>query len=149
MRDHNGTEHIDSREIRVFTFNIMGINLGIDVEQIAGLFEPDKVEAQNIQTFWFHEKISFPEGEVAYNSPKVLIIKDDTSAFGIIIDLPNDIFIISIDSIQPLPSIMKSSGRPEPIWGAALKDEQIILLVDAYRLMQCETVTEKKMIEII
>ncbi len=140
MIDTTEIKKADTLAIEIFTFNIMGINFGIDTEQIVRLIDPDIAKEQKLDLLWFHEKILLANGNVVYESPKVLEIKTDEPAFGIIVDHPGEILNIKIDFIKPMPTLIEASGRSTPVWGAALSGEQIVLLVDPYKFYECSTI---------
>ena len=130
------------KEIDFMIFRIMGVVLGIDIEQISQIREPDHVWAKNVNIFAFHQKIPFRGKKVLYKSPKILFIKDKWPASGIIIDQPEEIIRIKTGSIQPLPLLIKRFNRSTPIWGAVPKGEEIVLLIDLCRLLKSKTCTE-------
>jgi len=129
------------KEIDLIIFKIMGVVLGIDIEQISQIREPDHVEAEDVNIFAFHQKIPFRENKVLYKSPKILFIKDEWPASGIIIDQPEEIISIKTGSIQPLPQLIKKFNRSTPIWGVVPRGEEIILLIDLCRLLKSKTGT--------
>ena len=135
MKDQAEHERNPLEEIQILIFNIMGIKLGIDTEQIYKMCQPEQLKEGDFDIFWFHEKIPFPKEKVIYESPKVILVRDEKITTGIIIDQVEDIRPIKIDSIQPLPPLIEASDSSGIIWGATLKEEEIILIVDLYRMM--------------
>lgn len=130
---------MEFEEIRILIFNIMGVNLGMDMEQISEMHKPDQIrehiKEQNIKIPWFHEKVLFRKQPVIYKSPVILFIKKNDKTFGIIIDQPDDINVsVSVNSICPLPPLIEAVSRSGPIWGVTVKQGKIILLVDSYKL---------------
>jgi chemotaxis signal transduction protein len=129
-----------SNEIQVLIFNIMGIKMGVNMEQICGMREINQAEEKGLKIVKFHEKTPFRITPVIYRSPKLLLIQDDgtSSGSGIIVDEPEDIVSIPINSIRPLPPLLELLCPSKAIWGAILRDEEIILLVDFFRLLEVE-----------
>ncbi len=124
-------------EIHILVFNIMGVNLGMDMEQISEMCEPDQVKERDFEIFWFHEKLLFRKYPGEYKSPVVLLVKDEDKTSGLIIEQPDDINVpVPIDSICPLPPLIEAVIRSGPIWGVTMKQGKIILLVDSYKLLQ-------------
>ncbi len=122
-------------EIRIIVFNIMGIRLGMDVEFIAEMCEPEVAKARKIKTFRFHEKIRFRMKQIEYETPKVLLIKDGNGVSGIVIDRPEEINVpVRTDNIRPLPPLIEAFDGTAPIWGVTVTDSGIVLLVDPYKL---------------
>lgn len=125
----------EPKEIQLLIFNIMGIRIGMDMEQIDAIIKPDQVKIKKLQVFKFHEKLPFRGEAAVYKSPRVLLLKEEKIATGIIIDQPEDIIPITIDSIQPLPSLIEATNRSSAIWGVTLINEKVVLLVDFYKLL--------------
>ncbi len=114
--------------------------MGIDMEQICEMRDVNRVNEGDLKIAYFHEKLPFGSKKIScYDSPKILIPKNDGEGMGIVIDQPEDIVSMSIDSIRPLPPLLESIDKSSAIWGAALKNDEIILLVDFYNLLNCET----------
>ncbi len=122
-------------EIHIMIFSIMGTRLGVDMEQVFEIRELDQVEQKGFKAVYFHEKAPFRGKVVQYKAPKVLLIKDETST-GIIINQPENMINITIDDIQPLPPLLQSINKYPAIWGAAMINEEIVLLVDLYKLVE-------------
>lgn len=133
------------KEIQLLVFNIMGVRLGIDIDQIYEIYEileQDPMKRERYGASWFHEKIPFRINPIIYKSPKLLLVRDEETTSGIIIDQPEDILSVTIDAIQPLPPLLEALNRSSAIWGVTLKDEEIILLVDLYKLNIQKTDTD-------
>lgn len=122
-------------EIRILVFDISGIKLGADVEQIAEMLETNQARDRGIDLVWFHEKISFHGREVRYRSPKVLVIRSHGTPAGIIIDRPEDIRAVELDVIKPIPVLVEACIQPLTIWGVVCLEEKIVLLTDLYKLL--------------
>jgi len=131
---HIGSGHCE--EIQLLTFTIMGTRMGVDTSQVSEMLEPEQAGERGINVHRFNDELPFRDSQVIYNSPKVLLIKNEGPAYGILIDQPDEIGSISLNSIRPIPPLISSCKGPKAIWGAAVKDEEIILLVDFYRLIQ-------------
>jgi len=135
------SENPGFKELYLLVFKVMGIRMGIDVDEVDEMLEPDQLEGTSYKIFPLHEKIPFRGGPVLYKSPKVLLLKEvgtdlKSAATGLLIDQPEDILSVSIDSIHPLPPLLEARNRPAVIWGAALKEGEVILLIDFYKLLR-------------
>ena len=118
----------------------MGVWLGIDMEQISGILEPDDNQYLNYDFFQFHEKILFRKKNIKYISPMMLLLKNTAPPTGVIIDQPDDINVqIPVNTIHPLPYLIEKTGKDSPVWSAAIIDKKIVLLVDADRLADGKT----------
>lgn len=126
----------DFQETHFLIFRIMGIGMGVDTEQIYRMAESDHREGTGGTIFPFHEKVPFPAGTgpVIYRSPMVLWIRKEGTPAGVLIDQPEEILSVPVKSIRPLPPLLAANMTPPVVWGAALVREEILLLVDFYRL---------------
>jgi len=151
MSEESRYESNSIKEIQLLIFNIMGIRIGVDMEQVFEMIELGQVEGENFEIFHFYEKVPFDVDPYRfhYNSPKVLLVKDEETVTGVVIDQPDDFIRVKIELIQPLPLLLEATIRPRVIWGVTLVEGQIVLLVDLYRLLDCKTIeTEKGDIQI-
>lgn len=95
-------------EIQLLTFTVMGVTIGIDAEQIAEVLDLENAEARGLTPCCFHELLSFGGWSIKYRSPKVIMIKDRSSASAVVIDMPEDIIVVSLDAIRPMPPLIAS-----------------------------------------
>lgn len=121
-------------ELRILTFNVGGVSMAVDTTRIDRMLEIDEAVERKLKIERLDERISFYDSAVIYSSPKVLMMKDEMP-FGIVIDKPGDIVSVPIDSLRPLPALTKC---PKAIWGAALMNDEVILLVDFHKLRDAE-----------
>lgn len=129
-------------EIRILIFNIMDVCLGIDMDWISGIFKPDKIKHRNYDFFRFHEKVLFRQKNIKYESPMMLLLKNEPFPTGVIIDRPEDINVpVPVNLIHPLPYLIEKNKADSPVWSVAVIDKKIVLLVDADRLIAGKTVT--------
>jgi len=116
--------------IRVLIFEFKGIRMGVDVEQIAGMLDPRDKSVSELNVFPFHEKILFRNDCPAYVAPMILLVRGEDGRHGVLIDQPQDIVSIKIDSIRSLPPLIEASRESRAVWGVALIEEEVVLLVD-------------------
>ena len=120
--------------LQLLTFRIDSVRMGVDTAQVCEMMEPADAHGRGIDAVPFHEHIPFREKAIAYLSPRVLLIRDRGPMRGIVIDRPDRIVDIHLDSIRPLPDLLSRSRKSPAIWGVALSDEGLIVLVDFYKL---------------
>lgn len=130
----------EPKEIQFLTFNLMGTRIGMDMEQIDEMLQPEQAKSKELKVFRFHEKMPFRGGTVVYKSPRVLLLKEEKVTTGIIIDQPEDIIPVPIDCIQPLPPLLETCNNSGPFWGVTINNKDIILLVDFYKLLAVKTI---------
>ena len=141
MKRQTGLKGFAADEIRILTFKIMGIEFGMDMDRISEMCDPDQAKRRKIKLFQFHEKLHFRMAEIEYKSPKVLLIRDEESALGVVIDQPEEIDApVRTDSILPMPPLIETSKSSAPIWAATLRNEKIVLLVDPHKLLANVTI---------
>ncbi|GEM_PF-1394986 len=124
-------------EIRLLIFKIMGVCFGADMEQIEEMVDFSQAQQEDWDIRHFTEAISFRDIEVEYKKPKVVLIKDSDQDVGIVIDQPENIVNINFQSIRLLPPLLENQDTVDAIWAALFLGEDLILLVDFYRLQDC------------
>lgn len=117
-------------EIELLVFSMMGVRIGVDTAQVAGMLKPEDAEQQGLATIALHERLKFRGVAVSYSDPHVLVIKGDGPRYGIVIDNPEDIAFMKVDSIRPMPDIFALSGSVNALWGAVIRDNDVIFLLD-------------------
>jgi chemotaxis signal transduction protein len=123
----------NNEELQILTFNIGGVGMAVDTSQVDRMMDIEDAIHMQSKFEWIDDKILF-HGKVAFTSPTVLWIKDEKIPFGIVIDKPGDIVSVPFDSLRPLPALLSGSKCPGAIWGAVLMNDNVILLVDFYKL---------------
>jgi chemotaxis signal transduction protein len=121
-------------ELTLLVFTLGGVRMAVDTAQIYGMAHPEDVEIQGRETLGLHQLISF-RGPVSYKATWVLQLKDEAIPYGVMIDQPEEIVPVNLDTLQPLPQLVRAGGGSEAIWGATVRaDGTILLLVDLYKL---------------
>ncbi|MEZ4524350.1 MAG: chemotaxis protein CheW [Desulfobacterales bacterium] len=139
MKTESGITGQVPEEIRILTFRIADVCFGMDMDQIAGMRSLDQINPREYRVCRFEEKFPFRRQEIrthSGNSPMILILNDEEKLSGLCVDRPENINIsVSIDSIRPMPALIEACNSASPIWGVALREGQMILLADFYKLM--------------
>ncbi len=104
------------------------MRFAVDLEEIYELIDLDQANQRECEITRFEKEFMFGNIPINYISPKVLLKKNAESS-GILIDQVCEICPISIDRIRPLPGLVKLLN-PTRIWGTALIDQEIFLLID-------------------
>ncbi len=123
-------------ELRIVLFEIAGVKMGVDADQVARMITPERAAEENIDIRLFHESISLGAGIVEYRSPYVLIAKEDHGKMGVMIDAPRDIVRVKAGDVRGLPLLFAATVSERIVWGAALIEGEIVMLVDLCRLMR-------------
>jgi chemotaxis signal transduction protein len=123
------TGEIQYAEIEILTFDMLNVRLGIDVEQIAEICEPQEAVKRGLKILKLHETVDFCGNEVRYMSPKVLILKDKKKT-GVVVNEPKDIITLNVDFIRPLPPLIDRYKSLIHVWAVAVLDNKMIVLID-------------------
>jgi len=121
-------------ELWIMTFSVIGIRMGVDVGQVSRMLEPGQAEVEELQVVAIHERLSFRDRNVSYRSPRILLLRD-RGTVGVMIDQPEDIIAVKLDHIRPLPPVFGAGMKTTIVWGVALIEEEIVLLVDLFQLV--------------
>ncbi len=122
-------------EVHLLVFTVQGVHLAADTSQIEEILEVGEAAARGHRIHPIHEELSFGAGPVSYKAPKVIIIKDRLNPEAAMIDRPDHIAGVTVDSIQGLPPLI--AFRPDSsraIWGALVNHDEVILLLDLFKL---------------
>jgi hypothetical protein len=132
----NGQAIVNSecpQELRVLIFTVRGVRIGVDADQIAEMLDLEAARARGLAIRYFHENVSFGDMPVQYHAPKVIIIKGGRAPYGMVIDAPDDIAVVSTSSIRPLPALIRGRDASRAVWGAIVNKDEVVLLVDLYK----------------
>ena len=122
-------------ELRLLVFKIMDVRMGLDMEQVDEMIEPEQAKRINCQTFRLEDAIRFcGKKEKVYDSPKVVLIKDPNETIGVLIDQPEDIVIVDLSLLRPFPPLLQAQKFSDAIWAVAFVREEPALLLDLFRL---------------
>ena len=127
-------------EISILIFEFMNILIGIDMAQVSEICEQELAEKKSQNIFQIHEKIPNITGDVLYSAPRVIIVRHDGISTGIVIDMPREIVSLPITSILPLPGVIEAYKDYTPVWGVAIQQNYIVLLIDVLRLVNSANV---------
>ncbi|OGW33553.1 MAG: hypothetical protein A2X59_11465 [Nitrospirae bacterium GWC2_42_7] len=121
-------------EIKLLTFSIKGIKMGVDTEQIDEMITADEALARQCNMIDLFEQLPFHGKSVMSGPQKVLMMKESSPLCGIAIDSPDEIISVPVNNIRPLPALALSSRGKMAVWGAFVKNEEIVLLLDLMKL---------------
>ena len=116
----------------------MGVRMGIDTDEIEEMLKPEDALSQGLATVGLHERLQFRGAAVRYDEPHVLVMKNGGARRGIVIDHPDEIASVKIESIRPMPDVITLAGSAKAVWGAVFRNEEIIFLLDCGKMAVCE-----------
>lgn len=121
---------VEEGQLELLTFNLMGVRMAVDLLQVGALMGLEEAEEAGLKVEYLHEKIGFRPEPVTYESPKVLRLKDGAANSGIVIGGMEDIITVGPESVKPFPLFFESLLKSRAFPCAALKDGELILLLD-------------------
>jgi len=135
MRRQAEVKGDDFEEIQYIVFKVMGIKLGIDVEEISAIHQFDQIGKKNIDIHWFHERIPFRKERVSYKLPQVIFIKGNGIPRGVIVDTLEDIVSVQIEAVHPLPPLIVRLNKFPALWGVTIQNGEMVFLIDLQKLL--------------
>ena len=105
--------------------------MAVDTSRLDGIADIAKGEYGEITILDLFTGKSIDREQNNAKAIKTLLTKKED--LGIAVDALEEITSIGLDKIRPLPPLVSSSGVSKAFWGAAVKGEEIILLVDLDR----------------
>jgi chemotaxis signal transduction protein len=133
------------KEMHILVFTVQGVIMGVDTSQIEEMLEVEEAAARGLRIRPLHEEFSFGFRPVTYKAPKVITIKgrgaegddDHRDSLAALIDRPDRIADVTVDSIQGVPSLIAARpGASRAIWGVVVGNRDVILLLDLLKLPQ-------------
>jgi hypothetical protein len=112
-------------EMHLLIFAIQEVIMGVDISQIEEVLEVDEAKALGFRIWPIHEVFSFGALPAAYNAPKVITIKDDRNGLAAMINRPDRIEEVKVDSLQGLPPLIAARpGASRAVWGLSSRTER-------------------------
>jgi chemotaxis signal transduction protein len=116
--------------LQFLTFRIGEQRYGIEVSQIAAMHSYD----EQTQARWLWQLLSLsPPAPVRFN---IIHFKSAADVSAIIINQPEDIISVPLHQIRPFPRLLSPFAQGLGFWGIAVKEEELLLLLDLDQLMQ-------------
>lgn len=122
---------MDKLELLLFTLG--GVAIGVDTEQVAGIITLEQAEERGMEPAPLHRMMPFGGRPVTYREPRALLTKGDPPR-AVVIEAPEDILATGIDAVHPLPETLAACSAATGIWGATVRKDGIVLLVDLDKL---------------
>ena len=109
-------------ELHALIFSVMGVWFGADMEQIKEVADPGRNEDIEENIVGFHEEFPFPGRQITYQAPRILYLKNGRR---ILVDNVDEVRVLPIDCIRPLPNFLEKCRQSNAIWGVALVEGEI------------------------
>ncbi|MBF0273956.1 MAG: hypothetical protein HQK84_01860 [Nitrospinae bacterium] len=124
IEGNNRSEELES--IEVIMFVLSSYCFAIDIEDISEIIEVEEAEANEINLVSFQERLALKSHTLTF--PKVVIGKNKSD--GYIIEEPDDIYRVHVESIKTVPVIYDKCGKHPSVWGVVFIKEKTVLLID-------------------
>ncbi|RJQ77883.1 MAG: hypothetical protein C4519_12665 [Desulfobacteraceae bacterium] len=121
-------------EMEILLFSLGAVRIGVDTAQIGGLISPGEASERQVALARMDDRIGCVGGETGCPAPMVLLIKGEEMSRGLLIDRPEDIVTVKTNAIHPMPVFIQACSRTKAIWGAAIVGDEMVLLMDLYKL---------------
>ena len=123
-------------EINIILFSMKGHEFAMDIESVSAMLPLESVEKDDPELIWFHEKIDLNSAGMVYLFPRVLCMSQAGKKIYLVVDNVRDMpLCIGLGDILPLPFLVEKYVRSKFIWGVCLLQERMVLLVDAWGLI--------------
>ncbi len=136
MNAHTAQRPSCPKEIRVLTFTTSGMKMAVDADQIVRLTGLEEAEGRGWKLSTLPDRLARRGGGPLNLDTKVLMAGSESSPIALAIDRLDDILSLQIDDLQPLPRLITSCSASRAVWGAVVRNGEIILLVDLHKLPQ-------------
>lgn len=120
-------------EIELLLFNTAGITMAVDTYQIECIMSYKQAEQQGISFCRLNEIPGFAD-ETSPASSTVILCNNGVEAYGLGVDRLDEIISVPIAAIQPMPEPLSNFAGPRLFWGIVPQGDDVILLIDLYRL---------------
>ncbi|MBI5633960.1 MAG: chemotaxis protein CheW [Nitrospirae bacterium] len=120
-------------EIDLLMFNSAGVKIAVDTVQVDGIMSLEQAEQHGVRSSTLNEILE-PGIETSSNPSTIIICRDGGEAYGIKVDWLDAIVTVPVKAIQPIPEPLSYFTGPRMFWGAVLRGDDVVLLIDLYRL---------------
>ncbi|MGC2061375.1 MAG: chemotaxis protein CheW [Thermodesulfovibrionales bacterium] len=120
-------------ELDFLMFCSAGVSMAVDAIQVDGIMSLEQAEQRGISVRILNEILGMGS-VVSPASLKVLLYKDGEETCGVGVDDLDSIVPVPIGAIRLLPEPFLLSAGTRPFWGAVPRGNDVVLLIDLYRL---------------
>ncbi len=121
-------------ELRLLIFKIGDARFAADMEQIDEMVDEGVPRSKGWNVVKFHDCVPLRGPEPNYVHPHVALIRDESARHALLIDQPQNIFHVAVSRVRPFPALLEAKKKNAAVWGVVFIEEEIVLLVDLYKL---------------
>jgi chemotaxis signal transduction protein len=121
--------------IEVLTFQLGGVCMAADVEQVLEMLVPDRVGADDPA---IARSLGVPRDDGTpprIQESKLLVLRGPGEKRVVGIDRPGDVLTVPVGEIQAMPALIAACVGARPYWGTVILDGSLNLLVDLEELI--------------
>lgn len=121
--------------LNLLLFSVAGVCFGMETEQVEGTTAYSGETADDL--FWFHNELGWAEDTANYRAPAIVSVKTaDSASYRVIIGALEDIAEIEAGDIRLFPSLVEPFALKKGMWGVAVMEGRMILLIDFQRILR-------------
>lgn len=120
-------------EMELLMFNSAGTKMAIDTVQVDCIMSIQRAEQHGIEARPLSEILGLAN-ETSPASSTVILFKNEVETYGLGVDRLDEITAVPIGTIQPIPELLSYFAGPRMFWGVVLRGNEVVLLIDLYRL---------------
>ncbi|MBA4372715.1 MAG: hypothetical protein C0402_07595 [Thermodesulfovibrio sp.] len=133
MRDRQAGPEGLPAELDFLMFSSAGVSMAVEAAQVEGILSPEAAELRGISCGLLSEILGMG-CETTPASLRVLLYRDQSETCGVGVDRLESIVPLPVAALRLLPELLLSPAGQQPFWGAVVQGEDVILLIDLYRL---------------
>lgn len=122
-------------EMSFLLFHAAGAALGVEAAAVAGVLDAGAARRAGIRCRALGELLRAP-GPPGPGEGTVLLFRGRDETHGIGIDGLDEVVSLPTAALQPLPELLRPSRAPGAYWGAVVRSDKVVLLVDVGRLQE-------------
>lgn len=122
-------------ELSLLLFRAAGAALGVEAAAVEGIVDAGSARRSGIRCSALGELFRAP-GPPGVREGAVLLFRGREELCGIGVDGLDEVVSLPLADLQPLPELLRRSPGTGAYWGAVVRSEKVVLLVDADRLQE-------------
>jgi hypothetical protein len=120
-------------EMDLLMFNSAGVIMAVDTVQVDCIKSSEQAEQHGICSRALNEILGLgKEASPAFST--VILYKNGVEVYGLGVDELDAIVTVPTKAIQPIPAPLLYFSGPRLFWGVFLHGNNVVLLIDLYRL---------------
>jgi len=127
-------------EMPLLLFHAAGVALGVEAVAVEGILDAEQARQAGVACRDLAELFG-AGGRTGPAPDKQLLLRGARRGIGI--DSLDEIVTIPTTALQPLPALLSYDRRPGAFWGGIVRENKVVLLLDAERFLEPATATDE------